>query len=54
MLKTLELRDRAQTQLGNLYDVREFYNLIIGSGSMPLPILESLVDNYIADTLASQ
>lgn len=48
MLKILELRDRAETQLGNLYDIKEFHSLVVGDGSMPLNLLEGVVDDYIA------
>jgi uncharacterized protein (DUF885 family) len=39
-LKMIELRRNAQQQLGPRFDVRQFHEWIIGSGSMPLPILE--------------
>jgi len=39
-LKMLELRRNAQQQLGPRFDVRKFHEWIIGSGSMPLPVLE--------------
>ena len=42
-LKMLELRSKAQQQLGAGFDIRQFHEWIIGSGSMPLPILEEHV-----------
>ncbi len=42
-LKMIELRRSAQQQLGPRFDVRQFHEWIIGSGSMPLPILEEHV-----------
>ncbi len=51
MLKIIELRDKAQQQLGELYDVREFHSTVIGHGSMPLDILEQVIDRYIAAQL---
>jgi len=42
-LKMLELRNGAQQQLGPRFDIRRFHEWIIGSGSMPLPILEEHV-----------
>jgi len=39
-LKMLELRANAQKKLGPRFDIRQFHEWIIGSGSMPLPILE--------------
>jgi uncharacterized protein (DUF885 family) len=51
MIKIMELRERAETKLGERFDIREFHDVILTSGSMPLDILEELVDKYIADTL---
>ncbi len=48
MLKILELRSRAETDLGNLYDIRDFHDAVIGKGAMPLQVLEQVVENYIA------
>lgn len=48
MLKILELRKKAQTKLGRLFDIREFHDVIITSGPVPLNILEELVDDWIA------
>jgi uncharacterized protein (DUF885 family) len=42
-LKMLELRKNAQQQLGPRFDIRRFHEWIIGSGAMPLPILEQHV-----------
>jgi len=54
MLKILELRQRAQDQLGANYDVRSFHSAIIGSGSMPLDLLDGLVDRYIQQNLPTR
>jgi uncharacterized protein (DUF885 family) len=53
MLKILELRDKAEEQLGDKFDIKEFHNAILSNGSMPLFVLEDVIDNYIAETLAS-
>jgi uncharacterized protein (DUF885 family) len=47
MLKILELRERAQSELGNLYDIRDFHDAVLGNGAMPLQILEQVVESYI-------
>ena len=47
MLKILELRQRAMDELGDAFDIKEFHNLVLGSGSMPLDILERVVQDYI-------
>lgn len=53
MLEILDLRQSAMDQLGDKFDIREFHNVILGNGSMPLDLLRQVVDAYIADTLAS-
>jgi uncharacterized protein (DUF885 family) len=47
-LKILELRDRAQRALGERFDVREFHRQVLGSGSLPLVLLEKKIDGWIA------
>jgi uncharacterized protein (DUF885 family) len=48
MLKILELRDKAKTELGARFDIREFHDIVLKNGAVPLPILEELVADYIA------
>jgi uncharacterized protein (DUF885 family) len=48
MLKLLELRARSQAQLGSAFDIRRFHGAVLGSGSLPLSILEKRVDAWIA------
>lgn len=52
MIRTLELRDLAQTELGDQFDIRKFHNVVLTNGSVPLDILEDFVRQYIADTKA--
>lgn len=47
MLKIVELRRKAERELGSKFDLRGFHDLLIGSGSLPLPILERQVDGWI-------
>lgn len=47
MLKILELRQKAQDQLGQRFDIRQFHNVVLKNGPVPLVILEELVDDYI-------
>lgn len=48
MMKILELRERAQQKLGDKFDIRNFHDVVIGDGDMPLEILERKVDEWIA------
>ena len=47
MLKLQELRMRAQVELGPKFDQREFHNVVLSNGAMPLEILEEQVMAYI-------
>lgn len=46
-LKIRELRTKAETQLGDRFSVKEFHNQVLNSGSLPLVLLESKIDNWI-------
>ncbi len=50
-IKMVELRDKAKKALGDKFDLRKFHDVVLKSGSMPLNILERVVDAYIASTL---
>ncbi len=52
MIQILRLRQRAMDQLGARFDLKEFHNLVLSNGAMPLSILERLVDDYIGAQLA--
>lgn len=48
MIKILDLRDKAKKALGPKFDIRDFHDTVLKNGAVPLPILEELVDGYIA------
>jgi uncharacterized protein (DUF885 family) len=50
-LKILELRNRAQQQLGSRFDIKAFHDEILSGGSLPLDMLEARVDNWIRSQL---
>lgn len=47
MLKILDLRQEAQEQLGDNYDIKAFHDAVLLKGGMPLPILEKDVRNTL-------
>jgi len=47
-LKIKELRKYAEDQLGEKFNIREFHDVVLGSGAVPLSILEKNVKAYVA------
>ena len=47
-LKIKELRRHAEAELGERFDVRDYHDAVLGSGSVPLPVLADNVERYIA------
>jgi uncharacterized protein (DUF885 family) len=48
-LKIRELRRRAEEELGEQFDIREFHDAVLLNGSVPLQVLESEIDRYIQE-----
>lgn len=48
-LKLMELRQKAMDKLGDDFDLKAFHSIVLGNGSMPLGILERVIDAYIAE-----
>jgi uncharacterized protein (DUF885 family) len=53
-LKISELRKEAEEQLGDRFDVRAFHNVVLGSGAVPLGVLEDSVKAWIAQAKSQQ
>ena len=47
-LKILELREKARTAMGDAFDIRDFHDLVLKDGPVPLSILEQKVDAMIS------
>ena len=47
-LKIKELRARAEQQLGDDFDIKEFHDLVLSQGAIPLNILENTIDTWLA------
>jgi len=47
MLKILEVREKAKKSLGDKFDIRQFNEVVLSNGSVPLDVLEELVDRWI-------
>jgi len=48
MLKILEIREKAQMALGDKFDIREFHEVVLKNGAVPLNVLAQYIDEYIA------
>ncbi|MDN3639336.1 DUF885 domain-containing protein [Simiduia curdlanivorans] len=48
MIKIQQLRAKAETALGDKFDIRGFHDTILGGGALPVPMLEDRVDRWIA------
>ena len=49
MIKILELREHARDELGDAFDLAAFHDVVLANGSVPLAMLEDLVNQWIAE-----
>jgi uncharacterized protein (DUF885 family) len=52
-LKILELRQRAEAALGEHFDIRELHAQVLGQGDLPLDVLETQIEEWLAAHAAS-
>jgi uncharacterized protein (DUF885 family) len=48
-LQLLKLRDEARQRLGDNFEIRAFHDEVLGNGPLPLDVLQSEVENWIAE-----
>lgn len=48
-LRILELRKKAETELGDKFDLRDFHDTILGQGAVTLNVLDGIVEDWIAE-----
>jgi len=53
MTEILRLRAHAQEELGDAFDIRDFHDVVLGNGTVPMSVLNILVEDYIEDTRGS-
>jgi len=46
-MKITELRERARQELGPKFDLREFHDVVLRNGAVPLGVLERIVNDWI-------
>jgi uncharacterized protein (DUF885 family) len=51
-LEIRRLREEAKQKLGSKFDIREFHDVVLEDGTMPLWVLREKVERWVADTLA--
>jgi uncharacterized protein (DUF885 family) len=49
MIKILQLREKAKQALGDKFDIKRFHSVILMNGSVPLGVLEELVDKWVEE-----
>lgn len=52
--RIMELRQQAMEELDDKFDYKDYHNIMLGNGAMPLDILERVIDDYIQSTLGGR
>ncbi|MDA7701793.1 DUF885 family protein, partial [Gammaproteobacteria bacterium] len=52
-LKILELRTKAENELGDEFDIKDFHHEVLKRGSLPLNILETYINEWISQSKGS-
>ncbi|MBP6012927.1 MAG: DUF885 domain-containing protein [Alphaproteobacteria bacterium] len=50
--KILDLRERAKTALGSRFDLRAYHDTVLENGALPLPVLETIVSEWVRSRAA--
>ena len=53
MLRILDLREKARKELGPKFDLRQFHDVVLTNGPLPLDMLEQLVDAWVKSKKSS-
>ncbi|MEP6485079.1 MAG: DUF885 domain-containing protein [Rudaea sp.] len=48
MLKILELREKAKSELGEQFDLAQFHDKVLSNGALPLELLQRVIDDWVA------
>lgn len=49
MMHIQHLREKAETALGNAFDIQAFHDVVLLNGSVPLPVLTTIIDDFIRE-----
>ncbi|MGE8212558.1 MAG: DUF885 domain-containing protein [Stenotrophomonas sp.] len=50
----VKLREKAEKELGDKFDIKGFHDAVLKQGSVPLPVLEQQINAYIAERKAAK
>jgi uncharacterized protein (DUF885 family) len=53
-LEILRIREAAEKALGERFDIKEFHDLVLGGGALPLSVLDAVVAEWVADNGARE